>query len=73
MEDWEAQADVRTMAQADEIRNDPERYNRAKAAAVQLAKDARSQAASLSKIANQEMFSKSAKDLGIHESKSTTD
>ena len=64
--DWEADSDARTLAQADAIRKDEQRLNRATAAAVNLAKTAKDEAASMSKIANQEMFAKSARDLGIN-------
>ena len=63
--DWEAEGDAKTLAQADAIRKDEQRLHKATAAAVKLAKETRDEAASMSKIANQEMFAKSAKDMGI--------
>lgn len=64
--DWEAEGDARTLAQADAIRKDEQRLHKATAAAVNLAKTAKDESASMSKIANQEMFAKSARDLGIN-------
>jgi len=63
--DWEAESDAHTLAEADAIRKDEQRLHKAEAVAVNLAKTARDEATSMSKIANQEMFAKSAKDLGI--------
>lgn len=71
--DWEADSDARTLAQADSIRKDEQRLHKATAAAVHLAKESKNEAASMSKIANQEMFAKSARDLGINvDAKQTT-
>jgi len=64
---WEAQSDARTLAEADAIRKDEQRLGKATAAAVGLAKKTQAEATSLSKIANQQIFPKSAKALGIND------
>lgn len=64
--DWEAEGDAETLARADAIRKDEQKYNKAQGAAVRLAKEKRDEALSMSKIANQEMFAKSAKAMGLN-------
>lgn len=63
--DWEAENDAKTLAQADAIRKDEQRLHKATAVAVALAKEARDEASSMTKIANQEVFAKSGRALGI--------
>ena len=50
--DWEAECDARTLAQAEEIKKDSPRHERAQQAAARLAKEAKEQADALSKISN---------------------
>ncbi len=64
--DFDAEWDAETLAKAETIKGDSMRNSKALAASVKLAKEARDSAASMGKIANQQMFAKSAKDMGIN-------
>lgn len=70
--DWEAENDAETLAMAEAIKNDAERHGKAKAVSVKLAKEAKDQATAMAKIANEQMFAKSAKDMGLDTSESET-
>ncbi len=68
---WEARSDARTMAEAEAIKKDENRFNKATAAAVKLAEETKDEAQAMGRIANQQMFAKSAKDLGIDSGQQT--
>jgi len=60
--DWEAESDARTMADADVIKNDSERYERAVKAAQDMARDKKKEAESISRIAEGKTPSRRAKN-----------
>lgn len=60
--DWEAENDARTMADADVIKNDPERYEKAVKAAQDMARDKKKEAESISRIAEGRTPSRRAKN-----------
>jgi hypothetical protein len=51
-DDWDAECDARTLADAESIKQDPQRFGRAQKAAERLAKEAKDRADALEKISD---------------------
>ena len=58
--DWQAESDVRTLSEAEAIRNDPERMKRAAKKAKQMVKEEEAKAKGMRKIAEYDSVDKAA-------------